>query len=112
MFTIDKPHNWPQLALYEKIMYYKKHLTEKYAIYVDKIEVKSIVTDMSKGMVKITPIIKILKDVSDFKPEDINKKHILKSAHGSGWNLDLKYADIFTPVFFKMGHQKLYLIYG
>ena len=30
MFTFDKPHNWSKLKLYEKIVYYKKCLSENY----------------------------------------------------------------------------------
>ena len=94
MFTISKPNDWNILHLYEKICYYKQYLNENYANCVDKIVVKKIIKDFLCDEIKIANIVRVLKDFEDFNEYDINDNHILKSAHGSGWNIDLENANI------------------
>lgn len=88
--TFRKPNNWYELPLFLKISYYSSILDKRYAIYVDKIEAKKIVCELTNDEIKTAKIIKELKDENDFLESDINPNHILKSAHGCTWNLDLK----------------------
>lgn len=80
--SFPKPGNWDSMPLYEKSRIYGLQLGEKEGLYSDKLEVKEIVS----SIVKVAKVIKILNN--DIKQEDINPNHILKSSHGSGWNID------------------------
>jgi len=94
MFCFEKPNNWSELPLYKKLSYYKLILNENYAIYVDKLEVKIVVKNILKDEIKVANVIRILKDDKDFSEMDKNSNHVLKSTHGSGWNIiDLKNTD-------------------
>jgi hypothetical protein len=86
--SFTKPSNWSSLPLFLKIKYYSTILDNNYAKYVDKLEAKKIVSDMTNGEVKVAKIIKELNDFNDINEKDINNDHILKAVHGSGWNLD------------------------
>jgi hypothetical protein len=88
--TFKKPINWNELPLFSKILYYSYILDSRYSIYVDKIEAKKIVNELTNGEIKTAKIIKELKNAEDFIESDINTLHILKASHGCGWNLDLK----------------------
>jgi hypothetical protein len=87
--TFIKPYNWHSLPFYMKIRYYADTMDERYAIYVDKIEAKKIVQEITNGQIKTTKLVKILKNIDDINVSDINPNCLLKSAHASGWNLDL-----------------------
>lgn len=88
--TFNKPSNWLELPLFSKISYYSSILDSRYSIYVDKIEAKKIVKELTNGEIKTAKIVKELKNVEDFVESDINPLHIVKASHGCGWNLDLK----------------------
>lgn len=88
--TFKKPFNWTDLPLFCKISYYSYILDIRYSIYVDKIEAKKIVKELTHGEIKTAKIVKELKNAEDFVESDINPLHILKASHGCGWNLDLK----------------------
>ena len=87
--TFIKPNNWQLLPFYMKIRYYANIMDERYSIYVDKIEAKKIVQEITNGQIKTAKLIKILKNINDITSNDLNPNYLLKSAHGSGWNLDL-----------------------
>lgn len=88
--TFKKPFNWTESPLFCKISYYSSILDSRYSIYVDKIEAKKIVEELTNGEIKTAKIVKELKNADDFCESDINPLHILKASHGCGWNLDLK----------------------
>jgi hypothetical protein len=77
------------MPLYEKIGYYKTILTKDYAKYVDKIEAKELVPAMTGGTVACTRLIRILKHPDDIQESDLNPNHMIKSAHGCGWNISI-----------------------
>lgn len=89
MFTFKKPLTWAYMPLFEKIGYYKTVLTKDYADYVDKIEAKAIVSRMTDNNVKCAKLIRILDGPDDITSADLNTNHIIKSAHGSGWNINI-----------------------
>ena len=84
---IEKPQNWSDLALHEKVGYYKKHLTEEHSIYVDKLESKRIVKEILGDDIEVPNVIKILNDPNDLSLEDLKKNTVIKATHGSGWNI-------------------------
>jgi len=86
----NKPENWSLLPLYSKISYYKTILNENYSPYVDKILAKNKVKEMLGMRIEVANVIKVLKDMNDLKEVDICDNYILKSSHGSGWNIDLQ----------------------
>ena len=88
MYSIPKPHTWPTLPLFTKISYYKEFLSERHANYVDKIEAKIIVKEML-GDIHVSPIVRILDNPEDFHESDLNTNHIVKAAHGCGWNISI-----------------------
>ena len=89
MFKFEKPLTWRYMPLYEKIKYYKDILTKDYAPYVDKIDAKIMVSALTNNQVKCAKLIRILESPDDFHETDINTNHIIKSAHGCGWNINI-----------------------
>lgn len=87
MFSFSKPDDWHHLPLYTKISHYKLQLNEQYAQYVNKLEAKLIVKNILEDKIHIAKVIRVLKDCNDFTKEDININHVLKTVHGSGWNI-------------------------
>lgn len=86
----EKPDNWNELLFYQKIKYYIDNVIDKnYSPYTDKIEAKKIVKEKLGDDIEIPKIIRILKKYRDISIKDINKLHIVKSSHGSNWNIDL-----------------------
>ena len=107
--TFIKPKNWSNLPLYEKVKYYSNTLDEKYSVYVDKIEAKKIVTEMTNGEIKVPKIIKELKNINDITESDINRNHLLKASHGSKWNLDFKTTNDMKDIKnFLIDHNKIF----
>lgn len=88
-FSFSKCDDWKSLPLYKKIHHYKKQLTKDYAVFVDKIIAKKIVKYVCKEAISITPIIRILSSPDDITESDLNDNHIIKAAHGCGWNIDI-----------------------
>ena len=88
-FSIIKPFNWKKLPLYKKIQYYSTQLDERFAPYVDKIEAKKIVKNICGDDISVAPIIRILDNTSDISEIDINVDNMVKTSHGSGWNINM-----------------------
>lgn len=88
MQSIPKTPTWSYMPLYEKIAYFKDHITPDYAPYVDKIQVKSIIPTLT-DKVQCATICRILESPEDLHEEDLQKPRLLKAAHGSGWNIPL-----------------------
>ena len=110
--TFIKPKNWNSLPLYEKVKYYSNTLDQKYSIYVDKLEAKKIVTEMTNGEIKVPKVIKELKNINDIKESDINPNHLLKASHGSKWNLDFKTTTNLNDIKkFLIDHNKVFLYF-
>lgn len=93
-FIIKKPDNWQNLPLYQKIQYYGQNMNELYAKYVDKIEAKKIIKDICGDDIKVAKIVKILRNPTDIAKEELHNHLIIKSAHGSGWNLIINNNDL------------------
>jgi len=88
-FSFIKPNNWQKLPFYKKIQYYSSQLDERFAPYVDKIEAKKIVKNICGDDISIAPIIRILNNTDDFSENDIDVNNMVKSSHGSGWNINI-----------------------
>jgi hypothetical protein len=87
---MEKPDNWSDLMFCEKINIYKNVLNEEHSKYTDKLLVKNIVKDICGDKIKVAKVVKVLKDPNDLDQNDINPKYIIKAAHGSGWNINIK----------------------
>lgn len=87
---MEKPDNWNDLMFCEKINIYKSILDERHSKYVDKLFVKNIVKDVCGDKIKVAKVIKVLKNYNDLEQSDLNPKHIIKSSHGSGWNINIQ----------------------
>jgi hypothetical protein len=83
-----KPQNWSVLPMYKKIKIYGEYLTENYAKYVNKLEAKKIVKEICGDRIQIPKVIKIIPE-NGINQVDLNPNHIIKSAHGSGWNINI-----------------------
>ncbi len=90
LFRIKKPAHWDSLLLYEKVSIYKSQLGLFHSQFVDKINVKQIVTNMCNGEIKVAPIIRILKNVNDLQKSDIHSNYLIKASHASKWNINIK----------------------
>ena len=110
-FKIIKPSNWMSLAMYEKIKYYGGQLHEHYSKYVDKIQAKQIVKDVCGDEIKTANILKILHGPTDITKYDLKDHTIIKSSHGSGWNIvisDANQTDM-SMIYHKLnGWNKIY----
>jgi len=84
-----KPDNWASLLFCEKIKLYAATLTAEHARYADKLTAKELAKEQCPE-IEIPRVVRILADHNDLRRGDINPNHILKSAHGSKWNNDLK----------------------
>lgn len=82
-----KTLNWNKLPLYKKVSLYQEHLTKSKAKYADKLIVKKIL-NKNYPEINIPKTVRILDNNGDIKQDDINPNHILKSTHGSSWNID------------------------
>jgi len=82
---MEKPENWAELPFHKKIQIYSTTLTEYHSNYVDKINAKRLAKEQCEE-IEVAKIIRILENHEDIHLSDINTNHILKSAHGCGWN--------------------------
>jgi hypothetical protein len=82
---MEKPENWSELPFHKKIRIYSKTLTEYHSNYVDKINAKQLAKEQCEE-IEVAKLIRILENHEDIHLSDINTNHILKSAHGCGWN--------------------------
>lgn len=119
MLTFKKPYYWNKLAFYEKIRYYGNILSQEYSDYVDKLKSKEIVKNICNDLIEVSPIIKILKNISDLNKEDLNINHIIKGSHGSKYNININENTTISECFTKLktfnkkynphGNEKQYL---
>ena len=86
-FSFRKPKNWSTMPFFSKIAQYRNEMDERFAPYVDKLKAKVIVKDLLKNAIEVAPLVRILKDPNDFNASDINPNHMVKAAHGCGWNI-------------------------
>lgn len=88
-YRFHKPGSWQYMPLFEKIRYYQSILDERFAPFVDKLEVKRRVTEMCPDLLT-AKVVKVLKDPGDLTASDLQDGHLLKATHGCGWNIVLK----------------------
>lgn len=86
---MQKPPNWRDLRLHEKIRYYGARLDSSYAPYVDKLEAKGIIEALYIPDLKVARTVRTLRDCEDLQRSDMNPAWILKATHGSGYNVEL-----------------------
>lgn len=89
MQPFEKPSHWNTLAFFEKITVYCNHLGEQHAPYVDKLNAKDIIKAKCGDAVSTSKVVRVLKDCNDLRQEDLNQNHIIKTTHGSGWNINI-----------------------
>jgi len=108
MLTFCKPNNWMELPMFKKIEYYGTILSKEYAEYVDKIEAKRIVKDLCGEDIQVAKLIKILKQPEDISQDDLDSKYIIKSAHGSNWNININNKTSLNNVIMKLQNWNKY----
>ena len=104
MISFSKPKNWMELPMFKKIYYYGTQLTKEYAEYVDKLQAKSKVKDICGNDIQVAKVVRILNSYNDITEDDLNTNYIIKSSHGSNWNI---YNDQATPITLHDAIQKL-----
>lgn len=102
MHTFIKPENWNELPINQKIKIYGDSLTPDYAKFIDKIEAKKYIEENFGDKIKVAKLIRIIKSPKDINENDINPDHMLKSAHGCEWNINLS-----NPVTIKQIYKNL-----
>lgn len=75
------------MTLSEKLLFYKDHLSADVAPFIDKLQVKDYITSTTNGRCKVAKVLKILKNPDDIVQADLVPGRILKTTHGSGWNI-------------------------
>jgi hypothetical protein len=75
--------------MFKKIANYGEHLTDYHASFVDKLSAKCIVKKICGDKIEIPNVIRVLDSPNDITINDLNPKHIIKSAHASGWNVNI-----------------------
>lgn len=85
--TFPKPKNWMELPMFKKIYYYGTQLTKEYAEYVDKLQAKRKVKEICGNDIKVAKVVRILDSYNDITEDDLNTNCIIKSSHGSNWNI-------------------------
>jgi hypothetical protein len=63
-FQFPKPQNWKDLPLYKKVEIYGTFLNEKHAQYVDKLQVKRFVMNVTNNKIKVAEIMDMCKTLS------------------------------------------------
>jgi hypothetical protein len=111
MYSFPKPENWPSLPLYKKIQIYKNNLDERFAPFVDKLQVKESIKEFCQEIAERFPskpihefcqeiaerfsfcqtakLIRILDSPDDVSEKDLNPDWMVKATHGSGWNIPI-----------------------
>jgi len=87
--NFEKPIGWDKLPMFKKIELYGGSLGEDHSKYVDKLKAKEIVEQVCGDRIRVAKVIRILESVEDVKQADLNNGHLIKSAHGSGWNINI-----------------------
>jgi hypothetical protein len=88
MFILPKPDNWGYLSFSSKIQHYMLKLERNHSYYVDKLYSKRIIKDICGNDVEIPKTIRVLKNNTDIRDDDINPNYMLKASHGSSWNIN------------------------
>ncbi len=86
-FTIPKPPGWATLPLHQKILHYRSCLDHRFAPFVDKLEAKRIVKEICGDLIQVARVVRVLDGPDDIHASDLQPNHIIKSTHGSGWNI-------------------------
>lgn len=102
--SFSKPKNWMELPMFKKIHYYGTQLTKEYAEYVDKLQAKRKVKEICGDDIQVAKVVRILESYNDLTEKDLDTNYIIKSSHGSGWNI---YNDQSTPMTLYTAIQKL-----
>lgn len=102
--SFSKPKNWMELPMFKKIHYYGTQLTKEYAEYVDKLQAKRKVKEICGDDIQVAKVVRILESYNDLTENDLNTNYIIKSSHGSGWNI---YNDPLMPMTLYTAIQKL-----
>lgn len=104
MLSFIKPINWMELPMFKKIHYYGTQLTKEYAEYVDKLQAKRKVKELCGDEIQVAKVVRVLESYDDLTINDLNPNYIIKSAHGSSWNI---YNDPSTPISLNDAIRKL-----
>lgn len=83
--NLDNPNTFNENILYRKIFYDEHGLS----LYTDKYEVRKYVEDKI-GKEYVVPIFGVWNSVKDIDFSVLPQKFVLKSTHGSGWNVVVK----------------------
>ena len=86
----NKPSNWNTLPLFHKVRFIKNKISRSYAPYIDKLEVKNLVKKMYGNKIEVPKTIRILKNIYDISENDLNSNYMIKGAHGTGFNINIK----------------------
>lgn len=89
-YTFKKPAAWSYIPLFDKIGFYRTILDERYAPFVDKLSAKTIVKTLCGDMLQVARVIRILENPDDLRESDLDCNHIIKAAHGCGWNINIQ----------------------
>ncbi len=92
LLIMPKPKGWNRLPLYKKVEMYQRFLGAFHAQFVDKIRVKEIIQKYDID-IHVAKLIRILKDPGDLRSTDLNPSYIIKAAHGSKWNINIRDGD-------------------
>lgn len=84
-----KPIGWEKLPMFQKIQLYGETLGEEHSHYVDKLKAKAIVKRSCGDKIQVAKVIRVLENPQDVQQMDLNNLHIIKSAHASGWNINI-----------------------
>ena len=92
MNPIPKPADWQQRALFEKVQFYRDHLTAAYAPFVDKLQAKPIVKEWMANEVEqrrlyLPRVLRVLDGPHDVCRDDLRPDRVIKASHGSNWNV-------------------------
>lgn len=87
--TFRKPVGWENLPMFQKIQLYGTTLGEEHSQYVDKLKAKLIVKNLCGNRIEVAKVIRVLKNPDDVQEMDLNNLHMIKSAHASGWNINV-----------------------
>ena len=88
MLSFTKPINWNELPMFKKIQYYGTQLTKEYAEYVDKLKAKHKVKEICGDEIQVAKVVRVLESYDDLTINDLNSNYIIKSSHGSSWNIN------------------------
>jgi len=86
----NKPSNWNSLPLFRKIGFTQSRLGKIFSPFVDKLQAKEKAKIICGDKIEVPKTIRILKDYNDINENDLNSNYIIKSAHASNFNINIK----------------------